>query len=321
MKGDSLYSKYLELRWDIADYAQQLQKKLRLGSYKPPRSPICPGLKECKDVTVVLPVMEPSRFLDRCLEALDKQTLPPFKTEIIRNVTPAIKAMQTGLDRVETEFFVAVDEDMILYPRCLEQLYYLISKDPKRGQVTLKLEDPLMGGIQGVHMYRTSVARPIGYYPMDDDKEYAKRMTRRMKEQGWECLLHKNFRGGDVIAGIHHPVYLPHEAYWRFRFFGEECRYYSLESWKWCDEYPRLYYFVEKITRYWQKTGNKNAIYAMAGLMDGVFHSTDVSKSLNYEERMEDTGFQHVHEYLKNFPDLIRTPQKKGLLKRTPFMK
>jgi len=321
MISDKLRSKYLNIRWEFADYAQKWQRKLRPDSYQPPKTPISPGLERCKDVTVILLVMDPSHLLDRCLESLENQTLKPVKTEMIRNVSPAPKAMQIGLDRVETEYFVPVDEDMVLYPRCIEQLHYLISKTPKRGKVTLHLEDPIMGVIRGVHIYRTSAARPIGYYPMDDDKEYAKRLTRRLEEEGWECPAHKNFRGEKVIGGVHHPVYLPHEAYWKFHFVGEQERYYSFERWNWDNQYPRLYYFVEKITAYWQRTGDKNAIYALAGLMDGAFHSTDISKLNSYEGRLEDPQFQRVHEYLQNFKDMDRKPVKKGLWKWASFFK
>ncbi len=321
MTSDKLSSKYLNIRWKLADNVQQIQKKLRPDSYKPPKTPVCGDLEKNKDVTAIILVMDPSHLLDRCLEALDKQTLQPAKREIIKNVSPAPLAMQKGLDRVETDYFVPVDEDMVLYPRCLEQLHYLISKNPKRGKVTLHLEDPIMGVIRGVHIYRTSAARPIGYYPMDDDKEYAKRLARRMEEEGWECPAHKNFRGEEVIGGIHHPVYLPHEAYWKFRFAGEQIQYYHFDNWNWCDEYPRLYYFIEKIALYWQRTGNKNALYALAGLMDGAFHSTDVSNLNSYEGRLEDPQFQRVHEYLKNYKDMERKTAKKGLWKWVSFFK
>ncbi|HBH81991.1 MAG TPA: hypothetical protein DDY39_19355, partial [Nitrospira sp.] len=62
----------------------------------------------------VLTVDDPA--LAACLEAIHKQEGPPFKLEIIRNVCPFSAAAQRMITECRTEYFIQVDEDVVLQP-------------------------------------------------------------------------------------------------------------------------------------------------------------------------------------------------------------
>lgn len=290
---------YLEMRWWLANRIGGLRRRLGRGSDRAPRAPIDRKASSCRDVTALVFSCDPSPLLEECLTALQAQTLPARRIEIVRNVTPISRAFQEGLDRVETPYFASVDDDMILHPRCFEQLHYLLTRNRDRAEVVLGLEDPLLGVIEGIHFYRTSAVIPIGFYPCDE-KGPERRLNRKLREAGYETLTDTS-----IVAGRHHPVYTPLAAFWKYRFTGENVLYYPSDEWKYGDT-SMLFYFLDRLSAHWLKTGDLTAVYALAGLFEGVSNVNDFGRPLSYEGRDGHPDFEKIHDLLKNFEDVPR---------------
>jgi GT2 family glycosyltransferase len=114
-------------------------------------------------ITAVILTVDPSHLFERCMESVRRQTLQPSRIEVVRNVMPVAAALDEGLRRVQTEYFVLVDDDMVLNEDCFARLRALITENPKRADVVCMLMDPLVGKTGGIHIYRTRVLREIGF--------------------------------------------------------------------------------------------------------------------------------------------------------------
>lgn len=300
---DSRRALSIDMRCRFSNLTYRALQKIKLESYASPRNPIDPGIKSCREVTAVIFTCGSSSSFDKCLESVNAQTLAPSHIEIVRNLTPIDRAFQEGLERVRTPFYASVDDDMILYPRCFEQLYYMITRNSNRAEVVLGLDDPLLGPIQGIHFYRTDLVKPIGF--TSEEKGPERRLNRKLREAGHECPAFSN-----LVVGQHHPVYSPLEAFWKYRFLGTNLRYHSIDEWSYYGT-SLLFYHLDKLFKYWRKTDDLIAIYALAGLFDGLSEDANISDTLSYEGRDQHPEFQRLYDYLK---DLDRTP--KGIVPR-----
>ena len=96
------------------------------------------------DITaVVLSIGEETTA--RAIDSVRRQGLPAKEIVTVQNVSPFYKALNTGASKVNTEFFVQVDSDMILDENCLEDLRACMTGDV--GLVLGGLRDPLMGRV------------------------------------------------------------------------------------------------------------------------------------------------------------------------------
>jgi cellulose synthase/poly-beta-1,6-N-acetylglucosamine synthase-like glycosyltransferase len=100
---------------------------------------------------VVLTVGEPSTA--EAIESLHRQTVPLRDIIVVRDVTPFHKALNAGAARVKTRFFVQVDADMILDPRCVAALRSGMHR--RAGIVVGRLRDALTQDVVGIKLFRT----------------------------------------------------------------------------------------------------------------------------------------------------------------------
>jgi len=104
------------------------------------------------DVSVVL-LTTGEKTTARAIDSLRKQTLQPVETIIIENVTPFHKAINAGIGRVKTDYFLQIDSDLVLDENCIELLRN--SMLPGVGIAIGQLRDPISGIESGVKIYRT----------------------------------------------------------------------------------------------------------------------------------------------------------------------
>lgn len=240
------------------------------------------------DITAVVLTMDPSRSYQQCVEAVRNQRLQPAGIAVVRNVQPFSKASQAGLDQVQTPFYVSVDDDMILDRSCFERLYFVMKTNPHCADAVVHLNDPLLGEIQGVHMYRTEPVRQIGFHPLVGEKGCERKMSSGLRKAGYTKVA------WDVVAGDHHPEYLPHEAFWKFHFEGEKARFYHNAT-------PDFRDCVDRLASRWAQTHDDTVLYALAGLFRGI-ESADVDRELSYENRDEDLCHVRLHAFLREHP-------------------
>lgn len=243
-----------------------------------------------REITAVILTVGAGTFFEKCLESIKRQNLAPARMEIVRDEKPFSKASQVALDLVKTQFYVPVDDDMILSPSCFQRLYHTICSKPKCAEALARLKDPIMGNIVGVRMYRTEIVRSIGFYPLRDEKGCERKMHKEIIKAGYVSI------NCHVVEGCHHPVYSPYEAYRKFRFFAEKARYYKNNESTFMEA-------MDKILDYWQRTHESSALYALAGLFEGL-QSDDIEQELTYEDSFNDGGFLDVQKFLECIKDV-----------------
>ena len=175
---------------------------------------------------VVLTMGEPST--GRALASLACQTLSPADTILVESVSPFHRALNTGAQRVRTPHFVQVDSDMILAPRCLEELRQHMT--PTVGMVVGALWDPLIGPELGVKLFRREcfdvIPTPNTLSPDTD-------FNAALDARGWEIryVLPSRYPRGTPppwpTLGEHRPSYTPLHAFARYQLLGARYVYRS----------------------------------------------------------------------------------------------
>ncbi len=235
-------------------------------------------------ITAAILTVDPSRTLSACVESVRSQTLPPATIEIIRNVSPFSRASQQALNSIGTEFYVQVDDDMILHSTCFERLFFLMATERRCAQSVARLRDPIFGTITGVKMYRTEPVRSVGFFPFDGEKGCERHMTEQLEAQGYVTARTMS------IEGIHHPLYTPKEMYWKFHFFGEQLRYYK-------DDGSRMMDLLDLLTHRWAAHPDDLTLYGLAGLFSGI-QAEHPEQELDYSKRTESPSFDRLKEVL-----------------------
>ncbi|HOS97324.1 MAG TPA: hypothetical protein PLU54_06680 [Deltaproteobacteria bacterium] len=241
--------------------------------------------KASLQITAVILNVDPNHLLKRCVDSVKNQSLPPSSIEIINNVSPVSLAREAGLSRVSTEFYVNVDGDMVLNPSCFERLFHVMSRFPDCAEAEASLEDPILGIIKGIKMYRTEPVRSIQIQPVVGFKNVDMYMSSQLHARGYTTV------DTGTIEGWHHPEYTTSEAFWKFQTLAEKNRFYQKGP-------VETVMYLNMIIDYWQRTGDVVALYAMAGLFDGMT-SPDVSGELDYRARDAYGPFTAVDACLK----------------------
>jgi hypothetical protein len=106
-----------------------------------------------------------------------------------------------------------------------------------------------------------------------------------MNCDGWKSSYperYEKYSDKNKIVGEHHPVYLPAEAYWKFKMRAEKCRVYR-------DGYPWLKRTANALCEHWRQAESPVFFYAIAGLVDGL--RTTEQGPLTYEGREKAPGY------------------------------
>lgn len=175
-----------------------------------------------KDVSViVLTVGEDT--LNSAIESINNQTLKPVETFIIRNITPFHNAINAGIRKVRTDYFLQVDSDFILDEKCIELLR--LSMTPEVGVAIGQLRDPITGIESGVKLYRTECfanRKFINSISPETD------ILHEVIKDGWKViytLSNNNCNVKTNTLGKHNPIYTPLYTYLRFYRLGLKLAY------------------------------------------------------------------------------------------------
>jgi len=152
--------------------------------------------------------------VQRALASVRRQTLPLQRVTVVTGVQPFHKAMRAGVDRVETEFFVQVDADMVLDRTCVATLYSHMTNDV--GMTVGRLRDPLEGLVVGVKLFRTECARE---FPMPSTVSPDTDFLDQIRAGGWRVPFI------DSSLGSHEPVYTPLYTFAKYLLLGSRARY------------------------------------------------------------------------------------------------
>jgi hypothetical protein len=216
------------------------------------------------DITaIVLTIGEETT--ERAIDSLRRQTVLPEQIIVIRNVTPFHKALNVGVSKVKTEFFIQVDADMVLDENCLEDLRQCMTEGV--GIAMGQLRDPLMGIESGIKMFRKKCFERVRFKDsISPDTDF----YRDLEKCGWSIRYALNSGHNGRLKelwhtfGEHHPNYTPLFTYRRYHLLGRRYRYRrDLDTFK-----RRL--------RNVQNSGQSVALVAQIAMSHGIFSEDEI---------------------------------------------
>ncbi|TKB65719.1 MAG: glycosyltransferase [Nitrospira sp.] len=202
----------------------------------------------------VLTVDDP--VLEACLEALHKQEGLPFKLDIIRNVYPFSAAAQRMITDCATEFFLQVDEDMILHPDAVMTMEATIRQAPDDvGMICFHLFDEDRGvPIQGVKIYRTALMKSLVF---QDVKASEMDLLEQMGHHGIKWILHPD------VKGRHGTSYTVDTIYRRYKtMYEKDIRQWNVLTSDICRKADSF-----------RQTGDPLQLFALLGAAHGIINA------------------------------------------------
>ena len=169
-----------------------------------------------RKVTVFVTTVGAPSF-ETCMRFLEQQDCR-FRLQIISNVGPLNAAFQKMLDDCQTEFYVQVDEDMLLYPHAVRTLFERMSRHP--AHIVLHVEylydSHLRRGIQGIKIFRHEVVKR---YPFRDVDGCEVDQIKRFRDGGFDYVVVRPPEETDPFRdtlGLHGTNYTREAAYVRY---------------------------------------------------------------------------------------------------------
>ncbi len=239
-----------------------------------------------EDLTVCLfTVGEP--LLEKCLEALEAQTLKPKYIETIKNVAPLDRAFAQGFSRVKTKYYVSLDADMVLFPYALWFLYSKILTAPDAFEAIARLEDPFMGQIEGIRIYNHPLVEQMGGFPDSCGPE--RRLMTEAKRFKYKRLYYYD------TVGLHHPQYTVDEIFWKFKRETERIRLHDggdLRYWR--DG-------LQSLARKYLAQPDDVSIAALAGYFHGIgTENKALFKEIDFREYDQSPYLDSLTRFLNN---------------------
>jgi glycosyltransferase involved in cell wall biosynthesis len=159
----------------------------------------------------------------RAIESLKKQSIQCRDIVIVRDVTPFHKAMNKGIAKVQTPFFIQCDADMVLDPDCIATMLKFVKKDI--AVVIAYLSDDILGRVQAVKLFRTECIKQIKYADhVSPDTDYISRMSKL----GWNYIFaqrgRRRYAHPREILGAHKPDYTALYTFEKFKLEGSRMR-------------------------------------------------------------------------------------------------
>ena len=223
----------------------------------------------------------------RCLAALK-----PFRDDIdffeVRNVYPQIKALKKMVRGVKTEFFVALDADMILNHDAFPRIMNAIRKHrhkPDWHSILFHLWDTLTEqNILALKVMRSEIMKEIVFEETatPDVKHYE-----RLTDAGYTCIhdyLTKRPKpiGKHVVKGKHFCYHKYKDVYQTYKSHGFDWESGAFLGGETLTERAKahFHYFLKK----WLDTNKKDYLWCIAGMMDGITSEVD-NKSKNLKDK------------------------------------
>jgi glycosyltransferase involved in cell wall biosynthesis len=272
----------MKKEWDWKVRIKDWQKALECLKTEPTEI-----IADLSDVVTVFVTTVGAPDFPHCLDCLNKQDVK-FQLKVICNVAPMSAAFQKMIDDCTTEYYIQIDEDMLLYPHAIRTLYEKMKQqDKKVGVFFMGLHDVFTDFcLVGVKIYRHAVMKQFPYLKTDFSCE-VDQIARMQKE---------HYRIEGETPGLHGQKELcvgDLNAFWTkwgvFEKYSRDMQKYRLYPQKqsWMKELPSL--FIKKI-----QEGDELAIFALGGAIVGLTSSLQVSG----EKDFTNPTFKHLFEDL-----------------------
>ncbi len=175
------------------------------------------------DVTaLLLTIGEP--YAERARASVARQAPAVAGTVTVHGTVPFHRALNEGAARVQTDFFVQVDADMVLDDTCVAGLRAAMADGA--GIVVGHLRDPLRGRAVGIKLFRT---RCFERFRFPDSPSPDTDFGERIAHAGWTTVYALR-HASDHTFGEHRPDYSPLYTFSKFRIEG--CRLRYRKTWR-----------------------------------------------------------------------------------------
>lgn len=212
-----------------------------------------------------------------CKNSLENQSVK-FNIKEIKNVSPMSAAFQKMIDECETDFYIQVDEDMILFEDSIEIIYNsLMKSDENICTVAYMLKDVHLDfNLYGIKGYKHNILKNYPYNLEIISCEVDQ--VKRLQDDGYDTLMTSK------VIGYHSPK-------WTNEIIFE--RYFDLmEKWKnfkyvWLDELP------SKLIDIFRNDPSDLNFYALMGAMTSLSSSEKIrQREKNFE--IKDENYQRI---------------------------
>lgn len=237
------------------------------------------------DVTVFVTTIGDRPNFTECLQRLRRQTIE-VRIEIIDHVAPMSSAFQAMLDRCGTEYYVQVDEDMLLNEFALERLVNAISEaDSRTGIVCGPLWDcDVEQAIYGVKIYRHSIVR---HFPYRNTFSCEISQLAELQRAGFNAVILPP-AARDQCFGEHGKHYTPATIFARWRrLFQKHRRYHNLG---WIEPWPR------RLLARFLETREELHLYAFLGAVAGLTAGLGAEGEADWRESSPE--FDRLEKYI-----------------------
>ena len=203
--------------------------------------------------TTVFLITIGDRTFPICQQALQQQNSTNFKLDIIQNYRPMSAAFQEMIARCETDYFIQVDEDMILSPNAVETMEQVMKLAPENvGMICFHLYDEDREcNIQGIKIYKTSKMKSLIFH---DVKACEMDLLEQMGLKKIQWILHPE------VMGRHGTLYTPDTIYRRYKSLYEK----DIVEWN------TLATDVCRKAKKYKETGDPLQLFALLGAIDGI---------------------------------------------------
>ena len=226
------------------------------------------------DLTVFVIATDKNPNLPLTLESLKNQSKLDFDFDIIKNYSPCYKAFQQMIERCKTQYYIEVDEDMILKPNAIEKLYKkIISLDDKHPFACFSLLDKHLNfKIYGIKAYKHDVFKKFPYL-LDNPSGEVEQLA-RLEKAGY--IINDVHCISNEIIGEHSPLWTNELIFRRYYNLMEKQK---LFHYKWIETLPL------KLLSILLENPSIVNFYAIAGALASIYSDSIPKDNLtNYEK-------------------------------------
>jgi hypothetical protein len=227
-----------------------------------------------------------------CLSLVHEQDCR-FRLVILQNIAPMSAAFQKMLELCETEFYVQVDEDMLLHGDAVRRLYETMRDKPPETAIHVErlFDTHARINIYGVKIFRHAICRR---YPFRDLEGCDVDQNTRLMADGFEVslggLTGANERPDLTSFGLHGTYWSASDAFYRYRklahIAGGRKRYII-----WSELTPMM------VARVAEEASEAN-VFALLGAMAGQIEPTLEDRSeADFRNRGRSSAFQAVRQF------------------------
>lgn len=218
-----------------------------------------------------------------CLKSLLNQTVR-FNLIEIKDVAPMSKAFQRMIDECKTDYYIQVDEDMILFEDTIEKIYdRLIKSEDKISTVAHMLNDTHLDfDIYGIKGYKHNVMRNYPYN-LEIISCEVEQMT-RLQNDGFETLMYSE------VVGHHSPKWSGQLIYERYFDLMEKWKVYKYD---WLSELP------SKLMEIFKSDPSDINLFALMGAMTSISNEEPMrNREKNF--LIKDKNFERIEKIVSN---------------------